>query len=307
MNRALLLSLALAAGLVAFASAATAYSGARPGTPIAPADAPSGGFLPDAVITQDFTNVAVAPNAAVGGVCTTNLPGWFVRNNANPIGTTCVFNPTAPAPFPAQDGGATSYLAANFNNVAGANTISTWIVSPRVNFNPGATLSFFFRSSNSATANFPDRIQVRLSTAADTGTPNVGTAPTDVGTFTQLLVDINPTLATAFVTCPTGGFALTAANSTIDGTVAGAWCQVTISGAALPTSGSGRIAFRYFVTDGGPDGANSNFIGIDTFSFNEGVAPPPPSIPVNATSTWSLIALMLALFGFAAVAVRRQS
>jgi hypothetical protein len=31
-----------------------------------------------------------------------------------------------------------------------------------------------------------------------------------------------------------------------------------------------------------------------------------PSVPVNATSTWSLIALMLALFGFAAVTVRRQ-
>jgi subtilisin-like proprotein convertase family protein len=31
-----------------------------------------------------------------------------------------------------------------------------------------------------------------------------------------------------------------------------------------------------------------------------------PAVPVNATSAWSLIALMLALFGFAAVAVRRQ-
>ncbi len=31
-----------------------------------------------------------------------------------------------------------------------------------------------------------------------------------------------------------------------------------------------------------------------------------PSVPVDATSVWSLIALMLALFGFAAVAVRRQ-
>jgi hypothetical protein len=29
-------------------------------------------------------------------------------------------------------------------------------------------------------------------------------------------------------------------------------------------------------------------------------------VPVNATSTWSLIALMLAMFGFAALAVRRQ-
>jgi hypothetical protein len=31
-----------------------------------------------------------------------------------------------------------------------------------------------------------------------------------------------------------------------------------------------------------------------------------PAVPVNATSTWSLIALMLAMFGFAAVMVRRQ-
>jgi subtilisin-like proprotein convertase family protein len=31
-----------------------------------------------------------------------------------------------------------------------------------------------------------------------------------------------------------------------------------------------------------------------------------PAVPVNATSAWSLIALMLALFGFAAVMVRRQ-
>jgi hypothetical protein len=31
-----------------------------------------------------------------------------------------------------------------------------------------------------------------------------------------------------------------------------------------------------------------------------------PSVPVNATSAWSLIALMLAMFGFAAVMVRRQ-
>jgi hypothetical protein len=31
-----------------------------------------------------------------------------------------------------------------------------------------------------------------------------------------------------------------------------------------------------------------------------------PPVPVNATSAWSLIALMLAMFGFAALAVRRQ-
>jgi hypothetical protein len=43
-----------------------------------------------------------------------------------------------------------------------------------------------------------------------------------------------------------------------------------------------------------------------TLSCPAGTAPPVASVPVNATSAWSLIALMLALFGFAAVAVRRQ-
>jgi hypothetical protein len=43
-----------------------------------------------------------------------------------------------------------------------------------------------------------------------------------------------------------------------------------------------------------------------TLSCPAGTAPPVVSVPVNATSAWSLIALMLALFGFAAVAVRRQ-
>ena len=43
-----------------------------------------------------------------------------------------------------------------------------------------------------------------------------------------------------------------------------------------------------------------------TLNCPAGTAPPVATVPVNATSTWSLIALMLALFGFAAVAVRRQ-
>jgi len=34
--------------------------------------------------------------------------------------------------------------------------------------------------------------------------------------------------------------------------------------ANIDFTGAGRIAFRYFVTDGGPSGSNSNYIGIDT-------------------------------------------
>jgi MYXO-CTERM domain-containing protein len=74
----------------------------------------------------------------------------------------------------------------------------------------------------------------------------VGTAALDVGDFTTLLLDINPTYAI-------GGYPET-------------WTQqnVTITGLGGPTQG--RLAFRYFVENGGPSGANSNYIGIDTFS-----------------------------------------
>jgi hypothetical protein len=272
---------ALAPLALSFAFAAMAQGGARPGTvPDTTVSSPQGGFLPRAVITQDFTSVATAPNAAVASVCALNQPamaGWFGRNNANPTGGACIFNPSTtpdPAPFPAQDGSADGYASMNFNASTGSNPISTWLVSPRVNFGTGAQLSFYFRSANDGKTNFPDRIQVRLSTAADTGTPDVGTAVTDVGTFTTVLADINPTLAQAFVTCPAGGFVLGAPNSVINGTVDGVWCQVTINNAAgIPTSGSGRIAFRHFIqASAGPSGTNSNFVGIDTFSFDEGVA-----------------------------------
>ena len=43
------------------------------------------------------------------------------------------------------------------------------------------------------------------------------------------------------------------------------WTQFT---ANIPTgSGTGRIAFRYYVTNGGSGGTNSNVIGIDEFSY----------------------------------------
>jgi len=45
------------------------------------------------------------------------------------------------------------------------------------------------------------------------------------------------------------------------------WTQIqgTLSGVAVPSTGC--FAFRYFVTDGGPDGSNSNYIGVDTFVY----------------------------------------
>jgi hypothetical protein len=75
----------------------------------------------------------------------------------------------------------------------------------------------------------------------------VGNNPSSVGDFTNVLLTINPNLTS--IDYPTN------------------WTQyiITISGLSGPTNG--RIAFRYFVTDGGINGINSNYIGIDTYTY----------------------------------------
>ena len=80
-----------------------------------------------------------------------------------------------------------------------------------------------------------------------------------VGDFTTLLLDINPTYTTT-------GYP-------------NAWTQftVTISGVGSPTPG--RLAFRYFVENGGPNGANSDYIGIDTVQYSFACQPTPTPAP----------------------------
>jgi hypothetical protein len=86
---------------------------------------------------------------------------------------------------------------------------------------------------------------------------DVGTTETSVGDFTTLLLDINPT------------YTLTGYPSD--------WTQftLTLSGIGVPTTG--RLAFRYFVENGGPDGVNSSYIGIDTVQFPCGAPTPTPT------------------------------
>ena len=80
-----------------------------------------------------------------------------------------------------------------------------------------------------------------------------------VGDFTTLLLDINPTYTLT-------GYPVV-------------WTQfsVTISGLGGPTAG--RLALRYFVENGGPDGENSDYIGIDTFQYNGACGPTPTPRP----------------------------
>lgn len=190
-------------------------------------------------ITEDFADVTALPAA-----------GWVQTNHSNPVGTTVWFQGNSSV-FPSQAGAATAYVGANFNSTGGAGTISNWLFVPTRTLNNGDVFTFWTRSVSTT---FPDRMQVRLSTNGSS--TNIGTTENDVGDFTNLLLDINPTLSDQYPIV---------------------WTQytITISGLAGPTSG--RLAFRYFVVDGGPSGNNSNYIGVDTFSYTPAGGPVAPT------------------------------
>jgi hypothetical protein len=143
-------------------------------------------------------------------------------------------------------GDSNSYAAASYKSVGprtSIGTINNWLITPVLNLNNGASFSFYTRTVSGST--YPDRLEVRLS--ANGASTDVGTGVNSTGDFSTLLLSINPDLHA-------GGYPDTG------------WTKydVTISGIGNIT---GRIAFRYYVTNAGSGGTNSNYIGIDEFSY----------------------------------------
>lgn len=201
------------------------------------------------------------------GFDTMTPSGWTVTNNSSPLGVTNWFqgNDTV---FPAQSGATTSYAGANFNNGSGASDLSNWLITPQLTVQNGDTVSFFTRTIT--TVQFADRLQLRFS--PNGASTNVGATATSIGDFTTLLVDVNPTLTTS-------GYPNT-------------WTQFSVNLSGLSGLTSGRFAFRYFVTNGGPGGANSDYIGVDTFSVSRvaAAAPEPTTLALAGLGVAGLIA-----------------
>ncbi len=201
-----------------------------------------------------------APIVLVNQTFNTAIPlpaGWASQNLSSPVGLTGWFQGNN-AVFPGNT--APGYIGANFNNTTGANTISNWLFMPNVTLKNGDVLRFFTRRVASS---FPDRLQVRMSTNG--ASVNAGASNTSVGDFTTLLLDINPTYTTTGY--PT------------------AWTQFTATLSGLPAAGiSGRIAFRYFVENGGPLGANSDYIGIDDVTYTTSGTSTPTSCVGGTTN-----------------------
>ncbi|RQO55899.1 PEP-CTERM sorting domain-containing protein [Paucibacter sp. KBW04] len=174
--------------------------------------------------------------------------GWTVKNNSVPLGSTSWFQGTTSV-FTSQAGAANSYAGVNYNSTAGAGDISNWLITPTMSFNNGDVVSFYTRTASGSI--WPDALELRFSA---TGGTNVGSTATSVGSFTNLLVSINPAL-------DAGGYPED-------------WTMYTATISGLSGTTNGALAFRYVVADGGPSGNNSNYIGIDTFSITAAVPEP---------------------------------
>ena len=170
--------------------------------------------------------------------------GWSQQNNSSPLGGSGWFKNATP-PFTASAGTSNSFLSANYcngdcNNLTG--TISNWLILPTMTLDAGAVINFAVRTAGGG---FVDGVEVRLSTNG--ASTNVGTQPLDAGDFTNLV-----------------GFYF---NNQDTGWVNQSYnLSSVISGAV-----TGRLAFRYFVSD---VSVNGNYLGIDTVS----VVPEPTSL-----------------------------
>jgi len=222
--------------------------GRRPDATAPQADpaVPAGADAPLRVIDEGFNQADLLSrdgrHMAPGGLFT---QGWIRQNNSDRPANT--WQQGLPSMFLAQDGPIDAYIGSHpFATLSDQGTISSWLLTPPINFTPTTRLSFYTREVGGST--LPTRLQVR---ACNVGTcTDVGTEPGDVGQFATLVLDINPTEVQAGYPAQWTRYTLTAAEG-------------------LPTSGSGRIAFRHHVHQ--DDGLlRGGWLGLDRVVVEQG-------------------------------------
>jgi len=163
--------------------------------------------------------------------------GYLIFNLSVPLGSSSWFQGN-PNVFVAFNGPTSGYVGANFNSVNNVGNIDNWLVLPRINGGilAGDSLYFWARSTYLDPGfNYPDSIRVMYS--ANDSIPS--------GVWAELGRFLVPNPDTA---APNNGY--------------------TLYGFKAPaTSVNGRFAIRYCVVDGGQNGANSDYIGIDAINI----------------------------------------
>ncbi len=201
--------------------------------------------------------------------------GWETKNLSSPRGLGVWYQDMGN--FVSHSGSTLSTIIADFTTIPEdkSGTISCWLFTPELFFGSNDSISFWANSFNGNY--YANKLEVRISTSGSS--THVGSDENSVGDFGTLLYTINPNFDQY-------GFPPQ-------------WIQHKIK---LPigtiTGLSGRLAFRYVVTDGGPLGHNGSTIGIDDFNYytNETVSTSELSAfqvhifpnPVDATATLNI-------------------
>lgn len=196
--------------------------------------------------------------------------GWVFKNNSQPIGQTgwrqgryesavgMQYKFNAPIPFvgfPAYSAHITpnDFVSSDISAVGDSGTISSWLISPIVPMRNGDQIIFYTRASDDS--QYPDyttdRMQVRAN--ATDSSANVGNDNSSVGSFTNLLLDIN----SAYAHNSPAGYPE-------------AWIKKTITISGLPNAGiaKGRFAFRHYCTATSLIGPHyASVVGIDSLAY----------------------------------------
>lgn len=182
--------------------------------------------------------------------------GWVVLNNSSPVGATTWSQGIYENgkfgllgwPAYSYNYAATDYVYVENSCGDGSSFISCWLITPEIMMKNGDVVSFYTRATDDPTAK-ADRLQVRANYT--TASADIERTPAAVGDFKTLIIDINTTY------CKTCASAYPIKWVKLEFTV--------VNGSATPIPG--RIAFRYFIEGGGPDGIRSAAIGVDSFKF----------------------------------------
>jgi hypothetical protein len=231
------------------------------------------------ILDEDFDDIFIL-----------EFEGWCFQNNSFPLGTTSWLQGSGV--FPSHAGCPNCMIAGNYQASGSPGDISLWLITPEYDLGMVATWSLWTRTVDGTS--WPDRAQIRYSTAGSSC--NVGTGVEDVGDFTNLLEDINPN---EILDPP-------------DQSYPQAWTEYSYDMSGV--TGNGRLAFRYYIHDSGPTGANSNYVGVDTWQLDsgggdggadDGGADDGGDVP--ATTTWGVIVLIALFLGITLFYLRRRA
>jgi hypothetical protein len=222
------------------------------------------GLLPQAQLaslSEGFSNVSGLASA-----------GWVFRNNSGQIAspTQGVWSQgnTSNSGYGDQGSGNedTSFAQVGVSSTSSNGSgvpISNWLITPELDFSNGGALSFFARTLQGNSKG--ELIEVLLSNAG--ASTDVGTTPTSVGAFTKLVGTAGSLNNPDPANLASGGNV----RSPLGGDVPEGWRRYTFNVAA---GTNGRLAFRYFATNGGVNGTQAQYATIDTLEYIAAVPEP---------------------------------